>query len=527
MTFTSFKGESKKRTRSGFTLAEEIRQDSIRSHGFIDQFVFIARQSGTPGLKSFRTCSLPRPTPTIDSSHLSRRSSMDLTVCSSRREIIDEYGWRNFGEVYADHEAEHYEGPAPVISHYNNQYDLVNGLLLQYLRTGDARWFELCESLARHVIDIDIYHTTQDKAAYNGGMFWHTNHYRDAATSTHRAYSRHNYRPGDPFAGGGPSSNHNYSTGLLHYHYMTGDPNAREAVISLADWVVNMDDGEQSVFGILDPTPTGNATYPGEPNYQGPCRGAGNSINVLIDGWLLTGRRAYLDKAETLIRRVSHPDDDIPGRNLLNVEPRWSYTVFLSSVSRYLSVKAEDWATGLHVRLCRDTCCSVMQSGWLITRDPTSIRWRSSNSPTRPGPRRSSERLTSSAWRQLMPRSRCDRLCSVAVTNWRIVPGRTSCRFDSQILRTGGRLALDRGIAKRLPDGGDRGYGPASLPDVRLRDCGNLHSPEGESLGPIADRTRPGRRSRSHWPTHGTGRRFAFEATSNRYAQFFYGTVLR
>ena len=69
--------------------------------------------------------------------------------------------------------------------------------------------------------------------------------------------------------------------------------------------------------------------------------GRGNSVNVLIDGWLLTGRRAYLDKAECLIRRVSHPDDDIPGRNLLNVEPRWSYTVFLSSVSRYLSVKAE------------------------------------------------------------------------------------------------------------------------------------------------------------------------------------------
>ena len=38
---------------------------------------------------------------------------------------------------------------------------------------------------------------------------------------------------------------------------------------------------------------------------------------------------------------MSHPDDDIPGRDLLNVEPRWSYTVFLSSVSRYLSVKSE------------------------------------------------------------------------------------------------------------------------------------------------------------------------------------------
>jgi len=260
----------------------------------------------------------------------------------ARREIIDEYGWRNYGEVYADHEAEHFAGEPPIISHYNNQYDLVFGMLLQYMRSGNSQWFDQADPLARHVVDIDVYHTHKDKSAYNGGLFWHTNHYRDAATCTHRAYSRQNSKPGDPFGGGGPSSNHNYSTGLLHYHYLTGNPIAREVVIGLADWVVNMDDGEQSVLGVLDATPTGHATYPGEPNYQGPCRGAGNSINALADGWLLTRRRAYLDKAESLIRRISHPDDDIASRNLLNVEPRWSYTVFLSAVSRYLSVKADE-----------------------------------------------------------------------------------------------------------------------------------------------------------------------------------------
>lgn len=259
----------------------------------------------------------------------------------ARREIIDEYGWRNYGEVYADHEAEHYKGDPPVISHYNNQYDFLNGTLLQWMRSGDTRWLELAGPLARHILDIDIYHTDKDKSAYNQGMFWHTNHYRDAATCTHRAYSRQNSAPGDPFGGGGPSSNHNYSTGLLHYYYLTGDANARDVVLGLADWVVNMDDGEKTVFAILDRSPTGNATYPGESNYQGPCRGAGNSINALIDGWLLTSHGAYLAKAEQLICRVSHPDDDVPGRNLLNVEPRWSYTVFLSAVARYLAVKAE------------------------------------------------------------------------------------------------------------------------------------------------------------------------------------------
>ena len=80
-----------------------------------------------------------------------------------RREIIDEFGWRSFGEWYADHEAEHYTGAQPCISHYNNQYDGLLGSLLQHLRTGDRFWWQVGDPLARHVIDIDRYHTTKDK----------------------------------------------------------------------------------------------------------------------------------------------------------------------------------------------------------------------------------------------------------------------------------------------------------------------------------------------------------------------------
>lgn len=257
-----------------------------------------------------------------------------------RRELIDEYGWRHFGDVYADHEGAHYAGPPPVISHYNNQYDIVYGGVLQYLRTGDARWVDLFDPLARHVIDIDIYHTDRDKAAFNGGLFWHTDHYRDAATCTHRCYSRANQPRGRPY-GGGPCNEHNYTTGLLHHHYLTGDVGARAAVLSLADWVVHMDDGARTVFGLLDDGPTGTASSTTERDYHGPGRGSGNSVNALLDAWLLTGSRAYLDKAEMLIRRVIHPADDVPGRDLLNVEARWSYTVFLSVLGRYLHFKAE------------------------------------------------------------------------------------------------------------------------------------------------------------------------------------------
>ncbi len=77
----------------------------------------------------------------------------------NKREVIDEYGWRNFGDTYADHEAVNHQGPERFISHYNNQYDFIYGSAVHFLRSGDSRWFELMRDAARHTIDIDIYHT--------------------------------------------------------------------------------------------------------------------------------------------------------------------------------------------------------------------------------------------------------------------------------------------------------------------------------------------------------------------------------
>ena len=70
--------------------------------------------------------------------------------------------------------------------------------------------------LTGHVIDIDIYHTDEDKSAYNHGLFWHTYHYLDADTGTHRSYPKMGRIPphGTPVPGG-PANEQNYATGLL------------------------------------------------------------------------------------------------------------------------------------------------------------------------------------------------------------------------------------------------------------------------------------------------------------------------
>ena len=219
----------------------------------------------------------------------------------------------------------------PLVSHYNNQYDAVGAFALHYLRSGDRRWFSLMRNLANHVVDIDNYHTELDKSAYNGGLFWHTTHYVDAGTSSHRTYPN-----AQGVTGGGPSPDHSYSSGLLLVFFLTGNRLAYEAVIGLGDHMLATEDGSRTKFRFLDRKPTGNTSMSGSPYYHGPSRSPANAIEVLLNAFDISGSRKYMDLAEILIRRCIHPQDNINARNLLNIEERWFYTMFLRSVGVYL-----------------------------------------------------------------------------------------------------------------------------------------------------------------------------------------------
>jgi hypothetical protein len=276
----------------------------------------------------------------------------------AKREVIDEYGWRHFGDIYGDHEAVYHKGPTPLVSHYNNQYDPIAGFAYQFLRSSDFRWFRHMEELAAHVIDVDVYHTERDKTAYNHGLFWHTYHYVDADTSTHRSYPRSllllkgmpgrdlgDTRPRSSRSayalGGGPANEQNYLTGLVLYHCLTGSPAARETALELAHRVVDMDDGRKTVFRWLARGDTGLASKSRSDDYHGPGRGSGNSLAVLADAHRLSGNPVFLTKAEQLVRRCIHPADDLQACNLLDVENRWFYTMFLQALGRYLDHKAD------------------------------------------------------------------------------------------------------------------------------------------------------------------------------------------
>lgn len=273
-----------------------------------------------------------------------------------RREIIDEYGWRNFGEMYADHEAVKHVGNKLFISHYNNQYDGIKGGLLQFMRTGNNEWYRLAEELAWHVADIDIYRTDRDRYEYNNGLFWHTDHHVEAATATHRTTSKKHFDLKDPrFVGGGPSYEHNYSTGFCYYYWMTGEKRFKECVLLFADYVIQGLDGPDTLLEYAKNTVkkvkakllSSGSTPFGSPYglTTGPGRGSGNALNTLIDAYLITSDAMYWRRAGWLIRQCVAPDDDITARDLLNAELRWMYLIFLQALGRYLEVcvEREQW----------------------------------------------------------------------------------------------------------------------------------------------------------------------------------------
>ncbi|MDR3090495.1 MAG: hypothetical protein LBU39_11885 [Desulfobulbaceae bacterium] len=262
----------------------------------------------------------------------------------AKREQADEYSWRNFGELYADHEAAQHQEKTIFVSHYNNQYDPLYSFFRLALAAGDCDWFELGLDLSDHIADIDINHTDLDREEYCNGLFWHTDHYLDAGLSTHRmAGKEHLLKKNPALCGGGPDSQHCYSAGLTLHHFLTGDPRSRQLVLQLADWCWLSLRGPQTLgAATLRAVQNGKrflrdrgALWPRFPLN----RGTGNCLNAAIDAFELTGDGKYLIRAAELIQGTVHPTDNIAERDLLDAERHWSYTVFLAAVGRYLAIK--------------------------------------------------------------------------------------------------------------------------------------------------------------------------------------------
>lgn len=236
-------------------------------------------------------------------------------------EEIDEYGWRHFGDTFADNEnapmqmmkehPDHFVKGRP-ISHYGNEYDVNYGVILQGLRRGDPNWMWLADVLCRHYADICIYHTDADGSkAYAHGPFTHTTHDTAAFRSTHRMYPGETRTYNLQYHSGGPNAGHCYVASLAQHFYLTGNRTSRDAFLEVADWSIN------------------SPWFTRRDTHMGDKRGIGNLLMTHVYAYQMTGDRNYYEAAMKMVDLAREPFEGL-GANL-----------FVKAAARFLDMKTE------------------------------------------------------------------------------------------------------------------------------------------------------------------------------------------
>ena len=184
-----------------------------------------------------------------------------------------------------------------MVNHYNLEYDLGYGMLFQSLRTAgtplSAEWWDLAEAALRHESDIDVYHAmtdTKSRGAYAGGKFTHTQHGVEAVLSTHRGAPPHTWFGTLKWPwgeGSAPESGHFNTRGQVAYYYLTGDRRVLESALEQTALVYKK--VSEDIF----------------PQIKELSREAGNNLQVLTDGYLLTWDDKYRAAAEKILRSTA------------------------------------------------------------------------------------------------------------------------------------------------------------------------------------------------------------------------------
>ena len=130
------------------------------------------------------------------------------------REASHEYGMLNFGDQWGERR----------VNWANGEYDHHHAFLLQFIRTGDRKWYFLGEKAARHAIDVDTCHFGPRRGVEWIHSMGHTG-----------GYFRERYE-GNGIPGPGASVSHTWTEGFCDWYVLSGDRTAAENAALVADY---------------------------------------------------------------------------------------------------------------------------------------------------------------------------------------------------------------------------------------------------------------------------------------------------
>ncbi len=138
----------------------------------------------------------------------------------ARRERVREYDWMNFGDTHGER----------VVNWTNQEYDLQWGLLVQFARSGDWRFFDRGEQAARHTAAVDTVSVAPSESLL--GL--------QKAHSVGHTGGHDIERPPNTtywFTQGIWNTGHMWTQGTLTAYCLTGDRRYYDAAMLLADWL--------------------------------------------------------------------------------------------------------------------------------------------------------------------------------------------------------------------------------------------------------------------------------------------------
>ena len=133
------------------------------------------------------------------------------------RELQRSYGMLNFGDWYGERE----------INWGNSEYDTQHCFLMQFVRTGEPKYFLAAEQMERHNRDVDTIRYDRDPSRV-GGVYQH-------AIGHTGGYYAKSPVPGKGFVRPGLSVDHAWSRGHLDYYFLTGERRSLETARLVVD----------------------------------------------------------------------------------------------------------------------------------------------------------------------------------------------------------------------------------------------------------------------------------------------------
>ena len=167
--------------------------------------------------------------------------------------------WEDLGQVFGvrDFPDAAYYGGLP--KWCNNYYERMLGLWSEWFMSGDRAWHDLACDVCRHLMDVAIVHSEVSR--------------KDWAGSIHGPGENHVSGPWDPAL---------RIEGLRLYQKLTGDPDAREAFLGVADYCVRTHAGTRS----------------------GSARDHGGPFDAICTAYQETGEVKYLDEGALHVQSV-------------------------------------------------------------------------------------------------------------------------------------------------------------------------------------------------------------------------------